>query len=238
MKGLSVDWSAIKFVVFDVDGTLYDQRTIRKGMLIQLVTACLRDRSIKSLRVVAYYRSHREKLAAAEVEGFEGRLLTQTAAACGVSIDQVQAIVAEWLDRRPMTLLRKARYPHLEQVFAALHARGIVIGVLSDYPVTEKLAALELHVDLTAWAGEPDVNMLKPNPRGLIRLMERAGARPDQTLMIGDRDERDGEIARRCGVSVWLRSSRRLAGRNWFPTYDAKPFDTLLSDPRLPPPKS
>jgi len=225
-----MDWSAIKLVVFDVDGTLYSQRAIRQRMLIQLVMACLRSRSIKPLRVVAFYRSHRETLAAAEVEGFEERLLVRTAEGCGIEIDEVRAIVEEWLERRPMPLLRRARYPHLEEVFAALRARGILIGVLSDYPPTEKLAALGLSADITGWAGEREVNIMKPSPLGLIRLMERAGVRPDQTLMIGDRDERDGEIARRSGVSAWIRSSTPLAGRNWFPAYDVEPFEALLAE--------
>jgi HAD superfamily hydrolase (TIGR01549 family) len=225
----TVDWSAIRLVVFDVDGTLYSQRAIRSRMLTKLILSSLRHASIRPLRVIGFYRKCREELSDAEVEDFENILLARTASACDVKVDEARRIAEEWLEQRPLPLLRDARYPHVDRVFAALRERGILIGVLSDYPAADKLAALDLEADFVFWAGESDVNVLKPHPRGLKLMMDRAGVIADQALMVGDRNDRDGEIARRSGVRPLIRSTRPLAGCSWFRSYDAEPFSALLT---------
>lgn len=226
---MTIDWSEIRLAVFDVDGTLYSQRALRSRMLGALLLASARRLSLRDLRVVAFYRRHREELGDAEVEGFEPLLLARTAQHCGIRVEAARAICAEWLERRPLPLLRAARYPHLDRVFAALRANGIRIGILSDYPAAEKLAALGLDADLVVWAGEPAVNVLKPHARGLQLLMERAGVTPRETVMIGDRDERDGEIARRLGVRALIRTRKPIAGVDCFDAYDSGPFADLLA---------
>ena len=34
----SINWQNVKVVIFDVDGTLYEQSTLRKKMLLSLLT--------------------------------------------------------------------------------------------------------------------------------------------------------------------------------------------------------
>lgn len=226
---MTIDWSTIQLAVFDVDGTLYNQRALRSKMLLALMVASVRRLSLLDVRVVAFYRRHREELGEAEVEGFEPLLLARTAERFGIPVERVRAICHEWLEQRPLPLLLRARYAHLDRLFAALRANGVQIGILSDYPATEKLAALGLPADHIVWAGEPAVNVLKPNARGLQLLIARAGVSAAETVMIGDRDERDGEIARRLGVRALIRSSKPILGVDCFDAYDSGPFADLLA---------
>ena len=225
----AVDWAQIRLVVFDVDGTLYSQRHVRMRMAISLVLFCLRHRSLTPLRIIRHYRVHRESLADREQDDFESFLLNDTVRVTGMPLAVVKTTIDDWLERRPLSLLRRARYRHLDQVFAALRARGILIGVLSDYPAAAKLTALELDADMIVWAGQAGVGMLKPHPRGLELLLNRAGVDPAHALMIGDRDDRDGEIARRAGVRAFIRSSVRRDDQTAFKSYDCAPFDSLLN---------
>ena len=227
--GAAVDWSQIELVVFDVDGTLYSQRHVRIRMAIRLILFCLRHWSLAPVRITQHYRMHRETLAERELEDFENVLLNDTAKATGMPLAAVKATIDEWLEHRPLSVLRRARYRHLEHVFGALRARGIRIGVLSDYPAVAKLAALELDADLIVWSGQAEVRVLKPHPRGLELLLMRAGVECGHALMIGDRDDRDGEIARRAGVRVFIRSAVQRGHQNAFISYDRAPFDTLLN---------
>ena len=115
---------------------------------------------------------------------------------------RVRAIVTEWMEERPLPLLRAFRAAGVAELFARL-SESHVLAVHSDYRAERKLAALGLAAQLTVAA--EDVGRLKPDPAGLHRLMAQAKAEPARTLMIGDRDERDGEAARRAGVRSLIR---------------------------------
>jgi FMN phosphatase YigB (HAD superfamily) len=101
----------------------------------------------------------------------------------------------------------------------SLNRSGVTIGVLSDYPAADKLAALELEADLQVSAVDPEVDRLKPHPRGLQRVIEICGVATEQVVMIGDRDERDGECARRAGTRYLIKSSVGQPGMHRFSEY-------------------
>jgi len=106
-----------------------------------------------------------------------------------------------------------------------------LIGVVSDYPASAKLAAMGLAADHVVWAGESDVGILKPHPRGLQRLMTRAGVSASETVLVGDRVERDGAAARRAGSRCLIRSRKPRQGWETFAAYDDSPFAAIL-DPQ------
>ena len=84
-----LDWRAVKLVVFDVDGTLYRQRTLRLLMQRELLQHCIMTATTMPARVLSTYRSIRETLGDAEVEGFERLLVARTARETGCSHDTV-----------------------------------------------------------------------------------------------------------------------------------------------------
>ncbi len=202
----ALDWRKIRLVVFDVDGTLYRQSTLRRRMLTLLFRDALKRRSISSIRTVREYRIQKERLAEDEVEGFEPILRHGVALKLGISEDAVAKVVTEWIERRPLMDIGRSLYPDVVPLFNVIRASGRKIGILSDYPVREKLEALRLEADYLVAAADPDVGLMKPHPAGLKRLMRLAGEHPDTTVLIGDRAERDGEAAKRAGVPVLLRS--------------------------------
>src|SRR3546814_18219374 len=116
------------------------------------------------------------------------------------------------MNRRPLPLLMKARFPGGARLFHAIRASGRGIGVLSDYPAVAKLEALGLAADFIVAAADDGVGVMKPSPAGLIHLMERAGASARPTILIVARPERDDEAGRRDGVSPHIGSSERVPG--------------------------
>ncbi|MFA5956110.1 HAD family hydrolase [Hyphomicrobium sp.] len=208
----SIDWDTVRLVVFDVDGTLYDQRAMRLRMLSEIVGDVARTRSLATLRVLRTYRKLRERLGDAEIDGFDNVLVAQTAMANKIDPDKVRTIVAEWMERRPLAHIRACRYPNIAELFSALKLKRKSIGIFSDYPARDKLSAMELGADYVVAASDANVGILKPHPRGLQLLMTTAGVTPDETILVGDRIERDGEAARRVGVRALIRSDRPLDG--------------------------
>src|SRR3546814_7573830 len=113
------------------------------------------------------------------------------------------------LHAHPLAYLPACRFDGLDRLFDGLRGSGRPIAILSDYPGEAKLRALGLTADLHVSAVDPDVDRLKPHPKGLLRVVERLGLRTDECLFIGDRAERDGECARRAGMPYLLKTPRR-----------------------------
>lgn len=202
-----------RLVVFDVDGTLYNQQEVRWRMALRIIGATLATRSLCTLRVVRSFRKIREALADAETRAFDGPLHARTAAATGCSEPEIRAIIQEWMEARPLDVIARSRVPGAAELFQALRERGVVIGVLSDYPARAKLSALSLEADLIVAATDPEIGVMKPLTKGLEALLDRSGCQASEALMVGDRSERDGLVARRLGVPFLLRS--------WRPTTEA-----------------
>lgn len=217
---ISLDWQGIDLVVFDVDGTLYDQRRLRFKMIQQLVAHCLRNPGdLRTLRVISAFRRCREELAEEESERIADLQFRRPAERLGVEPDAVQRTVEEWLLKRPLEHLRPCRYAKVADFMAVLRASGKQVAVFSDYPAGDKLRALELEASLAVSAVDPEVDRLKPHPKGLHRVVELAGVAPHRALLVGDRDDRDGECARRAGISYLIRTHAPATDGHQFQDY-------------------
>jgi FMN phosphatase YigB (HAD superfamily) len=226
---MSLDWDAVRFVVFDVDGTLYRQRRLRLRMARDILLHALLKRDVNVIAVLTKYRRIRERLGDEEVIDFEPALIAQTAAATANSPDGVRAVVSEWIEQRPLGYLAACRYPGVSQLFAGLRQSGRPIGILSDYPARAKLEALGLTADRVVSAGDDGIGSQKPHPRGLEFLIAAVGVKPHQTLVIGDRADRDGLVARRVGAQALIRSSRPIEGWQTFARFDDALFSPVLA---------
>jgi HAD superfamily hydrolase (TIGR01549 family) len=221
-------WDDIRLVAFDVDGTLYSQHRLRVRMMRDILLDAASRRTLDTIRILRTYRRFREQLAEQEVPDFENALAAKTASATGRSADQVRSIVEEWIERRPLPYLRAYRYPGVVELFAGLRRKGKAIGIVSDYPAGAKLAALGLDADHVVCASDKDIGLLKPNPRGLQAIIEAAGTNPRQTVLIGDRADRDGETARRIGAWPLIRSPKPLEDWQTFAAFDDAVFEKFL----------
>ena len=202
-----IDWSLVRLVVFDLDGTLYDQGCIRRRMLWELGLHCLsRPGGLARARVIAEFRRARERLADEGAESIGRLQYERPAASLGIQPEEVAAIVGDWMEERPLRHLLRCRFAAIDEFFDHLRGSGKQIAVFSDYPVRDKLGALNLTADLIAGATEPEIDRLKPHPAGLESLLGRAGVTPAQCLMIGDREDRDGACARNAGVRYLIKT--------------------------------
>lgn len=223
-----IDWNEIDLVVFDVDGTLYDQRRMRLAMLGQLLADALRTRRLATLRLLRTFRRVREALGDECAADFMHEQYARTALRHGLAPEEVERIATEWLERRPLPRLAACRYPHVDTLFAALLRAGKQVAVFSDYPACAKLEALGLLAAQVVCATDPHIGRLKPDPAGLLAIMQACGASAQRTLMIGDRADRDGEAARRAGAGALIRSARAIPGYLTFRAFDDPVFRPLF----------
>jgi putative hydrolase of the HAD superfamily len=208
-------------VIFDLDGTLYDQPRLRRRMLRELLTAVLLSprQGLLALRILSVFRRLREDLPAKDVRNLAQTQYELAGQALKRDPEQIREVVAEWMFRRPLRHLPRCVPSGLEDVLAWLRDQAIPAGVFSDYPAQAKLDSLNMRFDLVLDAEDPRIDRLKPDPAGLLlsaRLLDHA---PDQCLLIGDRDDRDGEAARRAGMPCLLYTPKPKGGPGTFTSY-------------------
>jgi putative hydrolase of the HAD superfamily len=220
------DWCDIRLVAFDVDGTLYSQRPLRLRIGRDMVLHTIAKRDLSAIGVITAYRRIRERLGEEGVVDFDRVLIAETAKATSMSSESVRRIVTEWIETRPLRYLRSCLFSGVPQLFAGLQLTGRKIGIFSDYPATEKLAAMGLAADHMVAAC--DVGLLKPHAKGLEMLMAAANATPRGTLFIGDRADRDGVAGQRAGVRTLIRSSKPIEAFQTFKTFHDPLFGSFM----------
>ena len=189
-------------------------------MAREILLYCLaRPWKISQLRTIHEFRKAREQLADEEAVAISRAQYERPASRLGISPAQVEEAVEEWMYERPLPHLRACRYAGVAEVFSRLKETGRTVAAFSDYPAAKKLEALELEADLVVTAMDPEVDRLKPHPAGLLRVIELARAEPAEVLLIGDRDERDGECARRAGCPHLLKVAGAPAAPGTFGSY-------------------
>jgi FMN phosphatase YigB (HAD superfamily) len=185
----------IRGVLFDVDGTLYRQRPLRLFMAAELATLALRQprRAPAVWRALAEYRKAQESLRA-QPDGADAMRQVEVAASrAGLTPAEVSALVDEWMIERPLKYLARWRAHGLIELLDFLTARGVGIGILSDYPAVRKLEALGIrrYFSLVVCGGDPEVGAFKPNPRGFLVACTRWQLNPADVLYVGDRADVD-----------------------------------------------
>lgn len=211
----------IRAVLFDLDGTLYRQKPLRRLMAMELLTLPLSGpgRAPKRLQALRAYRHAQEALRSSASRGSTalaaGSPVTQAqtmlaARTSGLPEAEVSALVDEWMQRRPLKYLGWCRMPGTEALLDWLREKDVRMAVLSDYPAAEKLKALGWadRFDFVLSAADPEIGRFKPDPRGFARACERWDMPPREVLMVGDRIEVDGAGAAAAGMPSVILGAR------------------------------
>ncbi len=204
----------IRLFIFDLDGTLIDSETD----LALSVNAMLR-------------RMGREPLSRQLIASYVGQGVTVLVrralgpAAPEAQVDESAAFFLEYY--RNHMLDNTVLYPGVRDVLEGLEPHDL--AVLTNKPVNfsrQILAGLQVDRFFSFVYGGNSFEQKKPDPAGVLRLMEETGAPADETLMIGDSatDIETGRNAgvRTCGVTYGIGS----------PTLASLDPDLLLGDLR------
>lgn len=191
-----------RLVIFDLDGTLYDKRGIIGKMMMlgighwSLLLAERRTRkAFRGLYMGSeelFYRAYFHKMA-------KQTLLSEKQ-------------VRKWYHKvyMPMMVRVLQRWHHarpwVKPFVKECRERGIKMVVLSDYGHThEKLAALGLDISLFDWiVSAPELGGLKPAPQLIYHVIENMGVSSNECLVIGDREDTDGELAHVVNAGFYL----------------------------------
>lgn len=183
--------SGVSVVSFDVDGTLYDMRAMKRQLRWALLRRPLRG-------VLDLRRLLRLRHAMEAVRRAGGDL-------SGLSLpwprDELAPLEERWYGA---AIARAGPRPGLEALLERVAALGLRVVALSDHPAAFKLRALGLEDRFErVFVGE-ELGFLKPSPRPFQLVAEALGVDPGAVLHVGDRPETDGSGARAAGCQAWI----------------------------------
>jgi len=204
-----------------MDGTLYDQRKLHRKITWEMLRFLIAHPSgLRDLKILWDFRKVREKNASLIDGDIEKRQFEWGAKASNAPVDKVCQVVQEWIFTRPLSYLDACCFPGTRDLFSKLKEKGIPIGIFSDYPAKDKIQTMGLEVDVMVSATDAEVDRLKPDPKGLIVAALKLNTPVKECLFIGDRDDKDGECARRAGMPyLILNRKRRNCSPNSFNTF-------------------
>ena len=219
-KNRAIPAPDLKLLIFDLDGTLVDSRLD----LANAVNAMLRHFKKPELpdEVIASYI------------GNGAPMLVRRSLGDPDDENYVQDALLYFMDyyrehKLDNTYVYDGIFPALDTIIASRNGSPMKMAVLSNKPVVPSrgiVDALGLGKYFFQVYGGNSFHTKKPDPAGVAALLEEAGARPEETAIIGDSDV-DVITARNAGIySVGV--TYGLAPH----TLEGAPPDVLVDHPR------
>lgn len=192
---MKVSEEQLQGLIFDVDGTLYHQKPVRLQMALKLGTYYLfhlaRWRELYGIFLLRRLREKTNWLS-------KQQQLKQTAEKAGISPEALENAIQKWMFEVPLPIIATHRNKECLALLRKMQEAGKQIIIYSDYPAEEKLEALNVHPDRLFYPEccESCFSQQKPSREAMEYILEQIHLRPEQLLLIGDREEKDGSSAK------------------------------------------
>lgn len=202
--GNAICWQRKTAVISDLDGTLYHQRPVRVKMALRLAGYyLLRPWRVRELAGIFFFRKVREE-ERFRTEDFSAQIREASERAGLRNAETLQGAVSRWMFREPLKEIASHPRQEVLSFLQRMRTEGRRIVIYSDYAAEEKLKALRFMPDAVYYPGLYGLTELKPSLKSMTEILKREGLRPEQTVMIGDRREKDGESAALVGAQFIL----------------------------------
>ena len=190
-----------KVIVFDLDGTLYNKHL--------LITRMPFHRPHEAFMMLAERRTRKalKGLWKGNEEALYDAFFTHLAQGHCYSA----AYAKRWFNEKYVPLiirLLSKHYPVQPWVTPFINEcrnKGLKIILLTDYQGSnKKLEAIGLSPDIFDWViSAPELGGLKPAPQLMQKVADYMQVTPQECLVIGDREDTDGDMARATGASFF-----------------------------------
>ncbi len=238
-EGYATGMSRVRAVIFDLDDTLHDERWAGEQAAITVAQDLAQRFGLEAEAIWPSYMSRASNFFRGLATADMGRSIElerigwwrDTLAEFALHDAALAATCAAEYLRTRTALLRL--FPGVEATLAALRGAGLRIGILSNgfaqthHPKIEQLG-LRPYCDAIVLAG--DVGLVKPDPDLFRYASSCLAVDPSETVMVGDRYERDILGAKAAGMSTILfdPDGRFTQGDGPPPDLIVRSFDEIL----------
>ena len=191
-----------KAVIFDLDGTLYDNSSLPRHIVMN---SLFHMRMLYAERLCRHHMSGR-------YYGGKGatyhELFRRMALTTGKSEDKVQEWY--WGVFMPLQVKMLKRHfhakPWVSETLDKLHEQGIKVVCFSEYSfIREKLNAIGISPDKFDYLIDaPTAGGCKPCRKAFMYVSAKIDVHPSEIIMVGDREDTDGAGAEACNMQFRL----------------------------------
>lgn len=188
-----VDWSRIKAVVFDFDGTLYDKKNFPFWLLLM---------DPLDIRNVGTERSVRKEMKDKDFgssQAFDDFFFKRLGERQKRTAEKAKAWFNDIYLGKFLKVLRKHYHaqPKVDDLLNRLRELDVKTAVFSDYSRTEeRMEALGLSASKFDFCfSAPTMGALKPASRLIRQIVSDMGVEGQEILVVGDRVDTDGASA-------------------------------------------
>lgn len=198
-----MDFSKLRAVAFDLDGTLYPN----SEMVLPSLGFALRQ--LKLVRALEEARKDlRRKGLVPDFHQAQARIV---GGKLGLSPEAAEKLIEEKVYTGWFTLFRRFRtFPGVRQAVEQVRRWNLKTAVMSDFPIRGRLADLGLDGLWDTSFSTEELGALKPHPRGFHEIAERLGFPPDHILYVGNDYGYDVVGAKAVGMAAAHLTKRRI----------------------------
>ncbi|MDR1469072.1 MAG: HAD family hydrolase [Spirochaetaceae bacterium] len=201
----------ITAIGFDIDGTLYPPLALYGRLIpftvahIPLMLAFRKTRAVMHDEPVSEGAFYRKQAAV-----FAGLL--------NIDASRAEYIIEENIYQKWTEIFKRVKpYPCVAETLHAFKDAGYKLGVLSDFPIREKLVNMRLDGYWDAEISSEETGAVKPAASGFLALAEKLATPPENILYVGNSYRFDVEGAAAAGMKTALRvhplrKTRRFSG--------------------------
>ena len=223
-----LDWDVIELVIFDMDGTLYDQRRLRARMLVALLRDAIARRSLETLLTLRAFRRCRETLAESPADDFLTAQYAVPAARRGCAPKRF----ARWSPSGWSSGRCRCSPPAGARACwrSSRRSRAAESGSRSSRTIRRPRSSPRWTSPPTSLSPPPMPISVGPSPirAGLHKLMRLARVAPHRAVLIGDRVDRDWAVAARANMRALILSRDAPGHVERFASYADARFQPLL----------
>ena len=192
----------MKAIIFDLDGTLYDNSHLPIRLILH---------SLPHIFTLSAERKSRAELSGKHFgsrEEYFHQLFSRIAQKRGITEQKAEL----WYRGIYMPSMRKVLTRHyhykasVPEILQQLRSQNIKIAVFSDYGyLDQRLKAVDINPEwFDLCVDAPALGGLKPCRESFLKIAEMLNEAPEDILVIGDRDDTDGQGARNSGMQFLL----------------------------------
>ena len=191
-----------KAVIFDLDGTLYDNRTLAREVILH---SLLHLRMLYAERMCRHHMSGR-------YYGGKGATYAELFRRMGLMTGRGADAAAKWYwgTYMPLQVKMLSRHHHAKpwvlQTLSRLREQGVKVACFSEYSfIREKLKAIGIPPESFDYLVDaPTAGGCKPCRKAFIYVAAKIDVHPSDILVVGDREDTDGAGADAAGMAFVL----------------------------------
>lgn len=205
MNVYNFNTAKIKLIIFDVDGTLYNQFWVRFCVIKSLIKYIfLHPIKYKDLAILYSFRKQRAKYKGLCIPNLTIEQYNWCSRNLKINIDYVRQVIDYWMYNFPLPYVKKYRFKTISCLVEHLHNNNIKTAVYSDHPCKDKITAMGFNFDIIISSVDSSIECLKPNPKGILFICKHFDIPVENCLIIGDRYSRDGLCAIAAGAQYYI----------------------------------